>query len=126
MAHPRQEAPAHLDGAAVGRGRLPEDTVVSQAFLQHPHIKDRVVSDQDPGGEQGLNLFPQLRKCRCVRDRSPVDPGEQRIESVKGLLRIDVGEAAFGDFSSFHHGNADGAHPAVVPVGRFHIENDKS
>ena len=58
----------------------------------------------------------------AVGDCFGIDSGQFRIEPVKRLLWVYIGEETVDYFAILYYGNADGTHSIVVSVRRLNVE----
>ena len=91
MADAGQEAAAHGHRAQAFDRTLPVNAVIAEAAAQDRDVEARVVGNEDPRGQERLDLLPEFREGRRVEDGLLADPGELYIEPVEGLLGIDQG-----------------------------------
>ena len=97
-----------------------------QALFDNAQIKRGIMRHKRTGGEERFDFLPELRKNGGVCHNALIDPGQLRVEPVKRLLRVDIGEKGIRDEPGLHDGDTDRAHAVVVPVRGLHIKNNKT
>ena len=122
VAHSRQYAASHLDRADITGIRPPVDAVRLQALAKDPEVEHRIVCQQHAAGHQRLDDRPEFSEVGLAPDRLLIDAGQLNVEGVERLFRVHQRVELLDHFPVFYDRNANGTHPVVPSVRRFHVE----